>query len=86
MLRCVQAPKRPILDVDADSVPAWLPAFSAMLDSTLVTKLDGFERKIDQVLGLHQTRFDKHEAELDSQRQLLEDLKTAVSLLRKNSF
>ena len=49
-------------------------------------KLDGFERKMDQVLVLHQTRLDKHDAELDSQRQSLEDLKTEVSLLRKSSF
>ena len=78
--------KRPLLDVDSDTVPAWMPAFSEMLGRKLDTKLDGFERKIDQVLGLHQTRLDKHDAERNSQRQLLEDLKTEVSLLRKNSF
>ena len=33
--------------------------------------------------ALHQTRLD---AELESQRQSLEDLKTEVSLLRKSSF
>ena len=42
-------------------------------------------QKTDQSLGLHQTRLDKHDAELDSQRLLLEDLETEVSLLRKNS-
>ena len=41
---------------------------------------------MDQVLGRHQTRLDKHDAELDSQRQSLEDLKMEVSLLRKSSF
>ena len=51
----------------------------------LDSKHDGFERKIDQVLKLHQTRLDTHDAELDSQRQLLEDLKTEVSLLRKSN-
>ena len=77
--------KRPTLDVDSDTDPAWMPAFSAMLDSKLDTKVDGFERTIGQVFGLHQTLLDIHDAELDSQRQLLEDLKTEVSLLRKGS-
>ena len=39
---------------------------------------------MDQVL--HQTRLDKHDAKLESQRQSLEDLKTEVSLLGKSSF
>ena len=39
----------------------------------LDTKLDGFERKIDQVIGFHQSWLDKHDAELDSLRQLLEN-------------
>ena len=41
---------------------------------------------MEQVLGIHQTRLDKHDPEPESQRQSLEDLKTEVSLLRKSSF
>ena len=64
----------------------WVPVFSRTLGRKLcTTKLHGFERKVDRVLGLHQTRLDKHDAELDSQRRLLEDLKTEVSL-QENSF
>ena len=74
------------MDVDSDTMPAWMPAFSEMLDRKLDTKLDGFDPKIDQVLGLHQTLLDKHDGELESHRQLLENLKTEVSLLRKSSF
>ena len=58
----------------------------SMFQPRETAKLDGFERKMDQVLGLHQTRLDKHDAQLESQRQSLEDLKTEVSLLRKSSF
>ena len=49
----------------------------------LEKKFDGLERRMDQVLGVHQTRLDKHDAELASQRQLLEDLKTEITLLRQ---
>ena len=75
---------RPIRDVNSDTVLAWMPTLAAMLDSKLDAELDGFEWKLDQALGLHQTRLDKHDAEPDSQRQLLEDLKTEIFLLRKN--
>ena len=57
--------------MDSDTVLSWMSAISAMLNLKLDTKLDGFERKIVQ---------------LDSQRQLLEDLKTGVSLLRKTAL
>ena len=43
-------------------------------------------RGVGLKVGLHQTLLDKHDAELDAQRQLLEDLKSKVSLLRKNSL
>ena len=46
-------------------------------------RLDANERRIEQVLGLHQTRLDKHDAELSSQRQLLEDLRSEIGLLRR---
>ena len=70
--------KRGILDVESELV--WMPVFLERMD----TKFGRFERKVDQVLGLHQTRLDKHVTELASQRQLLEDLLTEVSLLRES--
>ena len=63
-----------------ESELVWMPVFLGRMD----TKFGRFERKIDQVLGLHQTRLDKHVTELASQRQLLEDLLTEVSLLRES--
>ena len=58
----------------------------AKLDVTLDKKFDGLERRMDQVIGVHQTRLDKHDAELASQRQFLEHLKTEVSLLQVLGF
>ena len=40
--------------------------------------------ELNMVLGLRQARLDKHDAELCSQRQLLEDLRSEISLLRKS--
>ena len=72
--------KRGILDVDSE--PSWLPAlFDRMdqrLDARLDTRFGGFERRIEQVLGIHQTR-------CKIVRQLLEDLRSEVGLLRKSS-
>ena len=47
-------------------------------------RLDANERRIEQVLGLHQTRLDKHDAELSSQRRLLEDLRSEIGQFRRN--
>ena len=55
MLRCAQAPN--------DRFGMWI---LTPCDRTMDTELDGFERKIGQVLGLRQTRLDKHDAELES--------------------
>ena len=74
--------KRPILEVEADSAPSWMPAMIAMINANLDTKLTGLERRMDQVVGIHQVRLDKHDAELDSQRQLLEELRSEIRLLR----
>ena len=41
--------------------------------------------EIDHILRVLQTRLDKHDADLYSQRQLQEDLKTEISLLRKTA-
>ena len=56
--------------VNVESEPSWVASF---------------ERRIEQVLGLHQTRLGKHDAELSSQRQLLEVLRSEIGLLRKVS-
>ena len=76
--------KRPILEVESDTAPSWMLALAAMINTNLVTTLNGFERKIEQVLGIPQVRLDKHDAELGSQRQLLEDLKSEIGLLRQS--
>ena len=47
-------------------------------------RLDANERRIEQVLGLHQTGLDKHDAELSSQRRLLEDLRSEIGQFRRN--
>ena len=39
---------------------------------------------MDQMIGIHQGRLDKHDAELASQRQLLEDLRSEIGSLRSN--
>ena len=52
------------------------------LDAKLDAKFDGLERRMDQMIGRHQMRLDKHDAELASQRHLLEDLRTEITLLR----
>ena len=76
--------KRQILEVESDTSPSWMLALVAMINTNLVTTLNGFERKIDQVLGIHQVRLDKHDAKLGSQRQLLEDLESEIGLLRQS--
>ena len=55
----------------------------AELDAKLDAKFDGSERRMDQMTGLHQFLLDKLDAELASQRQLLEDLRTDITLLRR---
>ena len=59
----------------------WILSWMPKLD----TKFSGLERRMDQMIGLHQIRFDKHDAELASQRQLLEDLRAEITLLRGGS-
>ena len=78
--------KQPIWEVEADSAPSWMPAMIAMINANLDTKLTGLERRMDQVVGIHQVRLDKHDAELDSQRQLLEELRSEIRLLRHSGF
>ena len=78
--------KRPILEVEADSAPSWMPAMVAMINANLDTKLTGLERTMDQVMCIHQVRLDKHDAELESQRQLLEELRLEIRLLRHSGF
>ena len=83
--------KRGFLDVESDL--EWLSTLldrlnkspDANLDATLDKKFDGLEGRMDQVLGVHQIRLDKHDAGLASQRQLLEDLKKEIILLRGSS-
>ena len=65
--------------VEVESEPSWVASFIDRMDQ----RLDANERRIEQVLGLHQTRLDKHDAELSSQRQLLEDLRSEIGLLRR---
>ena len=55
------------------------------LDAKLDTKFGGLERRMDHMIGFHQLRLDKHDVELASQRQLLEDLRTEITLLRRGS-
>ena len=55
------------------------------MDAKLDTKFGGLERRMDQLIGFHQVRLDKHDVELASQRQLLEDLRTEITLLRGGS-
>ena len=55
------------------------------LDAKLDTKFGGLERRMDQMIGLRQIRLDKHDAGLASQRQLLVDLRTEITLLRGDS-
>ena len=55
------------------------------LDAKLDTKFEGLERRMDPMMGIHEGRLDKHDAESASQTQLLEDLRIEVSSLRSNS-
>ena len=72
--------------VEVESEPSWVAFFIERMDQHLDAnerriehrmdeRLDANERRIDQVLGLHQTRLNKHDAELSSQRRMLEDLR-----------
>ena len=85
--------KRGIVEVEPE--PSWLESFFDRVDqrlhangrrieSQMNERLGTNERRIEQVLGLHQARLDKHDAELGSQRQLLEDLSTEINFLRKS--
>ena len=47
-----------------------LDANERRIEHCMDERLDANERRIEQVLGLHQTRLDKHDAELSSQRRL----------------
>ena len=40
---------------------------------------------MDQIIVFHQIRLEKHDVELASQRQLLEDLRTEIPLLKGSS-
>ena len=42
------------------------------------------ERRIEQVLGQHQVRLDKHDVELSAQRRLLEDLQSEIGDFRRS--
>ena len=55
--------------VDVESAPSRVSAFIERMDQ----RLDTNERRIEQVLGLHQVRLDKHDEELSALRRLVED-------------
>ena len=68
--------KRGIVEVESE--PSWVASFIERVDQRLDAnerriehrmdeRLDANARRIEQVLGLHQTRLDKHDAELSSQ-------------------
>ena len=61
--------------VEVESEPSWVASF--------MERMDANERRIEQVLGLHQTRLDKHDAELSAQRRLLEDLRSEIGEFRR---
>ena len=66
--------------VDVESAPSWVSAFIERMDQ----RLDTNERGIEQVLGLHQVRLDKHDVELSAQRRLLEDLRSEIGDFRRS--
>ena len=70
--------KRGIVEVESE--PSWVASFIERMDQ----RLDANERRIEQVLGLHQTRLDKHDAELSSQRRLLEDRRSEIGQFRRS--
>ena len=81
--------------MEVESEPSWVACFIERMDQRLDAnerriehrmdeRLDANERRIEQVLGLHQTRLDKHDAELSSQRRLLEDLRSEIGLFSRN--
>ena len=85
--------KRGIVEVESE--PSWVAFFIERMDQRLDAnerriehrmdeRLDANERRIEQVLGFHQTRLDKHDAELSSQRRLLEDLRSEIGHFRRN--
>ena len=85
--------KRGIVEVESE--PSWVASFIERMDQRLDAnerriehrmdeRLDANERRIEQVLGLHQTRLDKHDAELSSQRRLLEDLRSEIGQFRRS--
>ena len=76
--------KRPIWDVDCDTVPAWMPAFSAMLDSKLDTKLstDSSEQLI-RFSGSVRHGWTNTTRNLTHSVNFLKTSKSEVSLLRK---
>ena len=85
--------KRGIVEVESE--PSWVASFMERMDQRLDSnerriehrmdeRLDTNERRIEQVLGLHQTRLDKHDAELSAQRRLLEDLRSEIGQFRRS--
>ena len=81
--------------VEEESGPSWVASFIERMDQRLDAnerriehrvdeRLDANEWRIEQVLGLHQTRLDKHDAELSSQRRLLEDFLSEMGQFRRN--
>ena len=85
--------KRGIVEVESE--PSWVAFFNERMDQRLDgnerriehrmdERLDANERRIEQVLGLHHTRLDKHDAELSSQRRLLEDFRSEIGQFRRN--
>ena len=62
-----------------------LDANERRIEHRMDQRLDANERRIEQVLGLHKkTGLDKHDAELSSQRRLLEDLRSEIGQFRRN--
>ena len=65
--------------VDMESAPSWVSAFIERMDQ----RLDTNERRIEQVLGLHQVRLDKHDEELSALRRLVEDQGSKIDDVRR---
>ena len=65
--------------VDVESAPSWVSAFIERMDQ----RLDTNERRIEQVLGLHQVRLDKHDEELSALRRLVEDQGSKIDDVRR---
>ena len=62
----------------------WMQMSEELIEHCMDERLGANQRRIEQVLGLHQTRLETHKAELSSQRRLLEDLRSEIDLFRRN--